>query len=583
MKSIWETEFVVVDVETTGSDAKKNRITDIACITVLGGEIVSEFSSLINPHQEIPQFITSMTGISNEMVTDAPEPDEILPRIVQIFSNPDTVFVAHNVHFDWGFVNESLIRAGMAPLENKKLCSLKLAKRMLDKDIKKNVGSLSEYFHVGIKDRHRAYGDAHATARILIQLLEIAESEQEIQTFEELEEYHEKKHKSFRIPKKTTHKLEDIIDKVPVNPGVYYFFDEKDHLLYIGKAKSLQARVKSYIQTGTTKSRKIMEMFKRLHTVRWSCTGTELAALLLESRDIKRLKPPFNTMEKTYRKMPFIKLGINDELVKASMAFGMDEPNAEYYGPFRSIILVENIIKNIDRNFRLAKCEPRQIADDFEKCFWYQIHKCAAPCNETNGLAMREELDKVRYYLSSYNDGIISQLENRMFMLSEKHEFEQAAAIKNNIRELRRVFERQQNVPTSIDKNNIIMIVPVINHEPAFEVFFIKAGKLVYQNVFGRKSGLDDIAFLVPKVYFNGSNGHYSRTIDDIDELRIITSWAFKKMEESRFIYTEGKTEVEVTGEVTNTIRAGRFKAFAGFSNQYTEDFSPPEDKIYFD
>lgn len=582
MKSIWETEFVVVDVETTGSDAKKNRITDIACISVQGGEIVSEFSSLVNPHQEIPQFITTMTGISNEMVIDAPEPEEIMPQVSRLFKNPDIVFVAHNVHFDWGFVNETLARAGLPPLENKKLCSLKLAKRLLDKDLRKNVGSLSEYFHIGIKDRHRAYGDAHATARILIQLLEIAESEQEIHDFAELEEFHNKTFKSFRIPRKSTHKLEDIIDKVPVNPGVYYFFDENDKLLYVGKAKCLKDRVKSYIQSGTTKSRKIMEMFRRLHNVRWNCTGTELAALLLESREIKRLKPPFNTMEKTYKKMPFIKLGINNELVKASMAFGLEEPEAEYYGPFRSIQLVENIIRNIERNFRLAKCEPKQIINEYEKCFWYQIQKCAAPCDDANAMLIKEELEKVRYYLSSYNDGIISQLENKMYMLSESREFEQAAAIKKNISELRRVFERQQKVPTSIDKNNIIMIVPVINHEPAFEVFFIKAGKLIYQNVFGRKSNLEDVCFLIPKVYSNGSNGHYCRTNDDIDELRIITSWSHKKMEESRFIYIEGKSENEIITELTNTIRAGKFKAFAGIEEELYDDINQTQE-VYFD
>jgi DNA polymerase III subunit epsilon len=582
MSAIWDTEYVVVDVETTGSDARKNRITDIACITVQGGEITSEYTSLINPHQEIPLFITTMTGISNEMVLDAPEPEEIMPIVSNIFSKPNVVFVAHNASFDWGFVNESLMRAGLPALENKKICSLKLAKRLLDKDLKKNVGSLAEYFHVGIKDRHRAYGDAHATARILIQLLEIAESEQEVHTFEELEEFHNKTFKSFRIPRKISHKLEDIIDKVPVNPGVYYFFDENDRLLYVGKAKCLKDRVKSYINSGTTKSRKIMEMFKRLHNVRWNCTGTELAALLLESREIKRLKPPFNTMEKTYHKMPFVKLGINDSLVKASMTFGLDDTESEYYGPFRSIQLVENIIRNIERNFRLAKCEPKSKIDDFEKCFYYQIKKCAAPCDDMNVSIMKEELERVRYYLSSYNDGIISQLENKMFNYSENREFELAAMVKKNISELRRVFERQQKVPTSIDKNNIIMVVPVNNHEPALEVFFIKSGKLIYQNVFGRKSDLDDLNFLLPKVYFNGTNSQYVRSVDDIDELRIITSWSHKKMEESKFIYVEGKTSDEIAGELRATIRKGKFKAFAGMEEETFEEIDQAAGE-YFD
>jgi len=105
MRSIWETPFVVVDVETSGSNPESNRITEIACVTVNGGEIISEFSSLVNPHQYIPQFICQMTGISNEMAFNAPEMEEILPRLLEIFSMPGAVFVAHNEKFDWSFYN----------------------------------------------------------------------------------------------------------------------------------------------------------------------------------------------------------------------------------------------------------------------------------------------------------------------------------------------------------------------------------------------------------------------------------------------------------------------------------------------
>ncbi len=562
MKSIWDTEYVVIDVETTGSDAKQNRITDIACITVSGGEIISEYSSLVNPHQEIPGIITSLTGISNEMVLDAPEAETVMPVVSKILNKPDVVFVAHNASFDWGFVNESLIRAGQPPLNNMRLCTLKLAKRLLDKDIKKNVGSLSEYFHIGIKDRHRAYGDAMATARILIQLLEIAESEQDIHTISEIEEFTNKTVKHYKLPKKVTHKLEGLIDKVPVTSGVYYFFNEFDKLLYVGKAKSLRDRVKSYLSSSSIKSRKIMEMFKRMHSVKWNCTGTELAALLLESKEIKRLKPPYNTMEKTYTKMPFIKLCVNQALPRAAMSFTLDDPSAEYYGPFKSIQLVDNIIKTIDKNFMLAKCDQKTRTADYEKCFYFQIKKCAAPCHINNAEKVRAELDKVRYYLSSYNDGIISQLENKMFNYIEKQEFESAEVIKSNIAELRRVFERQQQVPTSINKNNIIMVVPVNNGEPAFEVFFIRTGNLVHQSIVGRNSNLDEFSQLIPAFYFNGRADDPVKTIADIDELRIITSWSHKKMEESKFLYTEGKTGQELIDELTETIRNGRFRIF---------------------
>jgi DNA polymerase-3 subunit epsilon len=156
MKSIWDVPFIVVDVETTGSDPVKNRIMDIACVSTIKGEIVSNFSSLINPHQFIPTFISKMTGISNEMAFSAPESREVLPTVAQIFSDPFAVFVAHNYKFDLSFDQQTFLRSGMEFPDIPKLCTLKLARRLLPKDHKKNVGALAKYFNVPIINRHRA-------------------------------------------------------------------------------------------------------------------------------------------------------------------------------------------------------------------------------------------------------------------------------------------------------------------------------------------------------------------------------------------------------------------------------------------
>ena len=173
MTPISEANFIVVDVETTGNSAIHNRITDIACITVKNFEIINTFSSLINPHQRIPWYIQKMTGITNSMVVNAPESNAVFKTIRKLFVQKNTFFIAHNSTFDWHFVYETFKRESIPINEISTICTLKLARKIIPKDVKKNVGSLANFFQIPILNRHRAYDDAFATANFFIEMLHI--------------------------------------------------------------------------------------------------------------------------------------------------------------------------------------------------------------------------------------------------------------------------------------------------------------------------------------------------------------------------------------------------------------------------
>jgi len=302
MSNIWEVPFVVVDVETTGSDPKENRITEIACVKVVCGEIADEYSSLINPHQFIPPFISRMTGISNEMAFDAPEPLGVLKEIYNIISVPNTIFTAHNVNFDWNFVRHSLYRQQMnAPIVDK-LCTLKLARKIISKNHKKNVGDLAKYFGIGMNNRHRALGDARATAMILLELLEIVSNEHGIDTVEELLLFQNKRTQNYKLSKKSYSRVESNLSLLPAGPGVYYFLNSDGNIIYVGKAKCLKDRVRSYFNDSSVSSRKIAELVNNIHDISWETTNNELSALILESKEIRRIKPMYNSAGKRNRK-----------------------------------------------------------------------------------------------------------------------------------------------------------------------------------------------------------------------------------------------------------------------------------------
>lgn len=556
MNSIWDIPFVVIDVETTGSDAIRNRVIDIACVTVQGGKIVSEYSSLVNPHQFIPYYISQMTNITNEMVYIAPEPRLVFVKVASILSQDNAVFVAHNASFDWSFVMHSIARANLDPIFIPRLCTLKLARRIYPNLKKKNVGSLCEFLEIPIFNRHRALGDAEATAQILIKLLEKAESEFGIESKEDLLRFQNMQLKHFKPPSKTFKIVEPILKQLPTESGVYFFFDDKNNILYIGKAKSLKERVNSYFHNSNIFSQKTSEMLKRVRNIKWECTGTELSALILESRLIKKYKPPYNSMSKTYREFPFIKLTVNEDFPRIESTWTIEPDNAEYYGPFNSPFFVDNIIETIERQYLIRKCDSSIDSNKKQKpCFYYHIQKCLSPCSQNvTKVDYLKEIDKIRYFLSGFSDGIIKQLERKMLSLSEQQDFEKAAKLRNQINELKRILQKNHNVPSSIEKSNYIIIVPASNQEKLVEIFFIKLGKLVYQEIIGRKAPLDNFFIKIHDFFFNGVDETINYSLEDIDEIKIISHWLYKKQNEVICIYPDYKTEKEIKTELKEAL-----------------------------
>jgi len=182
-----ETTFVVVDVETTGMSAIEDRMTEIAMMKVRNGVLIDEFSTLINPLTTISNFITDLTGIDNLMVRDAPTAREIMPNVAEFLES--SVFVAHNAAFDWGFVSHAARRERGIELENPQLCTVKLSRKILPMLQSRSLGPVAQFLDVNIPQRHRASGDAYATALILIKFLSFLKKKHSLQTVEELLRY----------------------------------------------------------------------------------------------------------------------------------------------------------------------------------------------------------------------------------------------------------------------------------------------------------------------------------------------------------------------------------------------------------
>ncbi len=275
--------YAIIDIETTGGSPKFEKITEIAIIIHDGSKIIDQFTTLINPEKSIPYHITSLTGISNEMVADAPRFYEVARKVVEMTEG--CVFVAHNANFDYRFIKEEFARLGYDYKRNT-LCTVKLSRKIIPGKRSYSLGNLCDELGITINGRHRAMGDAHATS-LLFDILLSVEGNAKNSLFQPQS-----------ISLQSLHPMFDTscIAKLPGQTGVYYFFNEKGDIIYIGKSNDIQTRVISHFSNNTTQ--KAINMKSQVVSIDYEVTGSELVALLLESEEIKRHKPRFNTAQR---------------------------------------------------------------------------------------------------------------------------------------------------------------------------------------------------------------------------------------------------------------------------------------------
>lgn len=277
--------YAIVDIETTGGHAANNGITEIAIFIHDGNRVVESFTTLINPEMHIPLFIEGYTGITNEMVENAPVFREVSERIYELLH--DKIFVAHNVNFDHTFIRHHLALSGYE-WNPKKLCTVRLSRKVFPGYQSYSLGKLCASMGIGLQNRHRAFGDAEATTILFKRILDADENLAVINSF--LKKGSKEANLPPNLPK-------EQFDALPSSPGVYYFYDEKGKIIYVGKAVNIRKRVTSHFG-GNNTSAKRQDFMREIFHVSFEATATELMALILESIEIKKHWPKHNKSQK---------------------------------------------------------------------------------------------------------------------------------------------------------------------------------------------------------------------------------------------------------------------------------------------
>ncbi len=387
--------FVIVDVETTGGSPKSSKITELAMYKYDGNKIIDEFSSLINPEQDIPEFIVRLTGITNKHVKNAPKFYEIAKKVIDFFE--DSIFVAHNVSFDYGMFRTEFKTLGY-DFRKPHLCTVVASRQIIPGYESYSLGKLSKEIGIQIENRHRAGGDALATTK----LFEILYKKDKAALNSLIKE---------ELNPKSVHPNLDIntVDDLPNKTGVYKFFNEFNQIIYIGKSIHIKNRVEQHLRNN--KSSKGIRMIEEISRIEYELTGSGLIALLLESELIKKHQPKFNR-----------------KLRKSRFPFGLyDKPNEQGYielsiestSKNEHIPLLHFSTKKEGLSYLLNLVERHSLCQKLcglyhskTSCFHYEIKAC-------NGACIGAEP------VSDYNERIESYIETlqyngRSFMIMEK-------------------------------------------------------------------------------------------------------------------------------------------------------------------
>ncbi len=276
--------YSIIDIETTGGHASGNRIIEIAIYKFDGEKIIDTYHTLINPERRIPVFITSLTGIDDEMVADAPVFADVAGEIINV--TKDSIFVAHNVNFDYTFVKKELQSLNI-PYNLPKLCTVRLSRKIFPGLPSYSLGNLCGSLGIDVQNRHRAAGDAQATVSLLNKLL-INDTEGFIS------KSLKKNSKETLLPANLPR---DQFDGLPETFGVYYFHDHKGKVIYVGKANNIKKRVISHF-SGKQQNQKSQQFMQAIYGLSHEVCGSELLSLLLESHEIKKYFPVYNSIQK---------------------------------------------------------------------------------------------------------------------------------------------------------------------------------------------------------------------------------------------------------------------------------------------
>ncbi|NPA26885.1 MAG: excinuclease ABC subunit UvrC [Chloroflexi bacterium] len=349
-------------------------------------------------------------------------------------------------------------------------------------------------------------------------------------------------------------RLREQAAQAPQKPGVYLMRDARGEVIYVGKAVNLRNRLRSYFQPSAAQhSIKVRRLLAHLASLEWIVVGSELEALILEMNLIKRYRPRYNIQLKDDKRYPYIKIHWADPFPKVTVTRRVMQDGARYYGPYTSVWAVHQTLNALRKVFPYLTCNRPITGRDARACLYYDLGLCLGPCigavTQAEYRAMIEELAR---FLEGQTEPVVQRLERAMREAAERLEFEKAARLRDQLRAIQHIVERQRIISPKFGNSDVLAIARD-RDEAVVQVFFIRNGKMLGRKyfVFENTEGATDAEVLAQFLKtFYGQEGVANRPErvllpQDLEEARIIEQWLRQKGRGERIHFVLPRDEDE--------------------------------------
>jgi DNA polymerase-3 subunit epsilon len=524
-----QARYVVVDLETTGGAPGGGRIIEIGACRMIGPRIEASYQTLVRPWSEIPRFISAMTTITNEMVRDAPTIEEALPQLRRFLG--DAVLVAHNAQFDSAFLDFEFRRVFGIGLRNPVLCTIRLARRLLPSMRRRGLDAMAEHFGLSTVGRHRGWGDARMAAELLSIFIEMA-AERGIRRLDRLLEFQHAGASGGRIER---HIAPEVIAAVPTEPGIYLMHNERGHLLYVGKARSLKHRVASYFNGGITMRAKVIDLISHVWSIETRITPNSLEAALLEARLIRELKPPYNRMLKSSPASYFVRTDMADPFPRLTLSTTLSRRRSLIQlGPYVGRRSPRRAIDALTRLMRLRVCSGRLAPDaSFSPCIYGQMGRCTAPCNlSVDDDSYDAQLRQALEFLRGRSGSLLTRLVAARDQASRAMRFEEAQRHQRDLDALSTLASRERRLSRSVEENNLIVFDGMLS-------YVVLSGRLAYQTELNSPDAARQLAAFVAD-HFECYRGRPIAR-EELEPMLVVSRWLReRRADEGQLLFLDG-------------------------------------------
>jgi DNA polymerase III epsilon subunit-like protein len=543
------TEFVVLDVETTGLKPTQQRVIEVALIRVSPHGSPMRWSSLVNPGRPIPAYIAEKVGIDDALVVEAPEFRSIAPTIVEIVG--DLPIVGHNVAFDLSFVNTELVRCGLPRLVNTPVDTLTLTSQLVSEARRLNLADVARVLGIDARQAHRAMEDADTTLEIFRLLLARAR-DRGLSTLDDLLRASAGARPAPRV-RKPVGRASSILDRahltdIPHSPGVYIMRDRDDRVLYIGKAKDLRKRVASYYSQPLGYTRKMDGLLETLARIEVEVVGSELEALLLESQLIRRYRPRYNTVQRNAEQYVYVKVDVSNPWPRVTTCRDRSNDGARYFGPFKSSSRARDAVELVNDVLPLRTCR-RSFADKRSygsPCLELEMRRCLGPCvGRADPDVYRRLVRDVIAFFEGQTAPMISRLHGKLQETVATLDFERAARLRDRIRQVERLATEQHVLDGAARHTHALLVLPSSRHGVR-EVWYVLMGRRWAQLSVADEESPASLADRLLPIRERAIRGAATFVPDHhaVDEMSILSRWMRKSPDHPALIAINDASEL---------------------------------------